>query len=417
MSIDTQLRTQLTSAVDDTTVPPGLARAVLAGGRSRRRRRTAGGLALVTAVVVGAAMLMPTHDEPSTQMDAADGGRVGNAAALRWARTLPDGARPEVPFFAYGRLWSGDASVGLPTSVNVAVGPWAVADGWVVLVGKSEQDLAWAVLSPEGGLRELPPETWADGLGMVRIDVSPDGRQVATGKWLVDLTDMTASELPHAPTATESGGYVTEVRPKAFTAQGLVYEAAPYTQGLGTTWLLRPDGSTARVGLPPDTHIPDNSPGDVAVAYDYTADESDTCVTSYRLTDDQWAEEGMGCLGKGLGEALSISPGGHWLITDDLPRVWDLQAGEFATVGVPREVVAVSREALVGGIVWESDDSFLIPIADRTMEGDDPSVDFDQFVEVVRCRLSTGACERSATVENRVVLEPMSSTAFRFPTS
>ena len=41
-------------------------------------------------------------------------------------------------------------------------------------------------------------------------------------------------------------------------------------------------------------------------------------------------------------------------------------------------------------------------------------VDFDQLVRVVRCRLSTAECELSDVVENRVVIDGMSSTEFRF---
>ena len=187
--------------------------------------------------------------------------------------------------------------------------------------------------------------------------------------------------------------------------------------GFGTAYLLRPDGSTVPVDLPRDAHVPDNSPGDVAVAYDYAADSSDTCITAYRLLDAQWAQDGSGCLGKSLGEALSISPDGRWLITDDLPRVWDLQAGEFATIDIPREVVTSQGDALVGGIVWETEDTFLLPVSDRSVEQDAPGQGFDQVVRVVRCTMSSGVCELAGQVENRVVLDGMSNTAFRFATS
>lgn len=315
-------------------------------------------------------------------------------------------------------LWSAGEWVTLPATVNQTVGPWAVSGGWIVAVGESEHDRAWAVLSPDGSLRNLPPETYERGLGMARFEVSPDGRQAATEGWLVDVVAMTATELPHAPATQDDGDYVNAIRPKSFTEQGLVYEAGPYTAGVATTYLLRPDGSTVRADLPDDTHIPDASPGDIAVDFDYAADNSDTCVTSHRLVDGQWIEDGTGCMGKSLGEAHSISPDGRWLITDDLPRVWDLQAGRFAMIDIPREVVTKRGLGLVGGIVWETDDSFLLPVADRIGAEGGTTWDFDQFVQVVRCTMSTGACERAGVdVENRVVGDVMASTEFRFAAS
>ena len=118
-------------------------------------------------------------------------------------------------------------------------------------------------------------------------------------------------------------------------------------------------------------------------------------------------------MGKSLDEALSISPDGRWLITDDLPRVWDLELGDFATVDMPREVVTSRGDALVGGIVWETADTFLPPVPDRTSEGM-VAPDFDQFVRVVRCTMSSGACELAATVEIRVVVDGMSGTECGF---
>ncbi len=416
MTLDTQIRAQLTTAVADTTVPPGLVHAAMAGGRRRRRTRLAGGLVLAGAAVVVGGLLLPGTGPTARDGQVADGGRAALAdpVAFDWAGSLPEGREPLLPYFAYGRLWSGGESVALPAGVNAAVGPWAVEGGWIVMVGADEGDAAWAMLSPDGGLRDLPAETYQGGLGMARFVVSPDGRQVATEKWLVDIGTMTATELPHSPASPDDGGYVTQVRPKGFTTQGLVYEAAPYDEGIGSTYLMRPDGSTVLVGLPDDTHIPDGSPGDVAVDYDYAADDSDTCVTSHRLVEAQWVEDGTGCMGKSLGEALSISPDGRWLVTDDLPRVWDLQAGEFATVDMPREVVTSRGVGLVGDIVWETADTVLVPVPDRTSVGLTGPVDFDQLVRVVRCRLSTAECELSDVVENRVVVDGMSSTDFRF---
>lgn len=416
MTIDSGIRDRLHAAVDDTTAPAAFAQTVMKRGRARRRRRAAVAGVLAAAALAGGALLAPILGQPTGPPSIANGGAVADPVAVEWAGSLPEGADPALPYFAYGKLWSEGRSVTLPASVNATVGPWAVEGGWIVMLGQSERDLAWALLSSDGGLRNLPAETYENGLGMARFEVSPDGRQAATEKWLVDVVAMTASELPHAPAGRNEDGHVTEVRPKGFTEQGLVYEAAPYSEGMGTTYLLRSSGSTVRVDLPDATHIPDNSPGDIAVGFDH-ADPTDTCITSHRLVGTQWVEDGNGCVGKPLGEAGSISPDGRWLVTDDLPLVWDLQAGDFVGVDLPRRVVTSRGDALVGGVVWETDDSFLISVADRTTGEGEASADFDQFVHVVRCRMSTGACELADFVENRVVAEVMASTEFRFATS
>jgi hypothetical protein len=76
------------------------------------------------------------------------------------------------------------------------------------------------------------------------------------------------------------------------------------------------------------------------------------------------------------------------------------------------------EKAHVACAVWESDDSFLIPVADRSAEEGGQWSDYDESVQVVRCDVSIVTCERAVdVVQNRVVLESMSSTAFRFATS
>lgn len=414
MSIDSEIRDRLHSVVDDTTTPPAFAVTVLRRGRARRRRRTAMAGVVTAAALVGGVLLTPMLGHPADRPAIAGGGVMTDPAAVEWAGSLPEGADPALPYFAYGKLWSEGRGVTLPASVTVAVGPWAVEGGWIVMRGESERDLAWALLSPDGRLTNLPAETYENGLGAARFDVSPDGRQAATDRWLVDVVAMTATELPHAPDVRGQGGYLNSVRPRGFTEEGLVYEAAPYSDGMGTTYLLRSNGSAVRVDLPVGTEIHDNSPGDIAVGFD--DDTADTCITSHRLVGTRWVEDGHGCVGEAVGQTGAISPDGRWLITDDLPRVWDLQAGDFAEVDLPRAVAVTRGNALVGGVVWETDDTFLISFADRTSEGE-VSPDFDQFVHVVRCQMSTGACELADVVENRVVNDVMSSSEFSFPTS
>lgn len=410
MTLDTQLRTRLTYAVDDTTVPPGLARAALTGGRRRRRRRRAAGVvALVTAAVVGGALLLPNGGPSAREAQVADEG-VTSMVALTWARSLPQGPAPSVPFYGAGGLWSDGAAHPVPESVNLAYPPRTVAGGWLVLLGKDESRLALAVLSADGSLRDLPAETFVEGFGDARVEVSADGRRVAYGTWIVDVETMQVTPVPHQPESSEADGYITAVRMIGFTDDGLVYEGAPFEQGLGATWLLHDDGTSVRVDPPGTSHIRDGNPADVALDFDYAADNSDTCTAAYVLRDDAWVEDGYGCMGHYLGEALTVSPDRQWLITDDLPEVWNLQDGAWSTVEMPEGVGKAQMDAQMGGGVWETADSFLLPVADRWSGPTSPEPSFEQQVQVVRCTMSTGACERAGDEQDITVTSTMWGT-------
>ena len=417
MTLDTQLRTRLTTAVDDTAVPPGLALAALSGGRRRRRRRTAAGIALATVAVVGGAMLLPGGGPLATDTEVADGDIARSTAALDWARSLPEGAAPALPFFGPGGLWSEGRQYDVPAEVNRAYPPRTVSGGWLVLLGQDESRLALAVLSPDGTLRDLPADTFVEGFGDARVEVSADGRRVAYGVWVVDVESLQVTEVPHQPQSDETDGYYTPLRMVGFTDQGLVYQGAPFDQGFGTTWLLRDDGTTVQVEPPARSHISDGAPADTALSFAYAADDSDTCTTSYALRDGVWGDGGYGCMGRYLGEALTTSPDGRWLVTDDLPEVWDLEGGTWRTVEMPREVGRSQMAAQMGGVVWESDDSFLLPVADRWSGPTSPEAAFDQQVQVVRCTMSTGTCERAGDEQDVTVTTSMwGTTELRFAT-
>ena len=395
MTLDTQLRRDLVAAVADTTAPPGLARAALSGGRRRRRRRTTGALALVVGVVAGGVTLLPDGGPQAVDGRVADGGggKDMRAAGLAWARSLPQGKAPALPFFGEGdALWSNGRAHDVPAEVNRSMAPREVDGGWLVFLGEDYDTMRLAVLGADGRLRSLPPGP--GGLGNPdAVAVSADGSRVAYDSLLVDLATMDTTELPHAPGQETQDGYYTEVRVVGFTDRGLVYEASPYEQGLGTSWLLRDDGTT--VPLDPPGHLSDDSPADSVIELDYAEDGSDTCVTSYVLEGASWSLAGEGCMGQYLGEALTTSPDHQWLITDDLPRVWNLADGEWDRVDMPEGIGPEQMMAQGGGAVWESDDTFLLPIADRWMGPTSPEPTFDQVVQVVRCSLATGSCERA----------------------
>lgn len=400
MTIDSQIRDRLHSAVDATTAPPAFAQTVMKRGRARRRRRYAA-VTIVAAIAVtsGAALLSPDA-QVARDGEVASGTHDG-AAAMTWARSLPEGPVPELPFFGEGGLHVGDQVLPLPASVNESIAPRPVAGGWLVLLGQGESDLAWAVLSADGSVRNLPAVTYENGLGDTRVAVSDDGRRVALGSWVVDLQTMELTDLPHAPERETTDGYYAQVRVVRFTDQGLVYEGAPYEEGLGTTYLLADDGTTTQIDPPGNSHISDGSPADLAIEYDYAADNSDTCVITYALQSGAWVEQGTGCMGRYLGEALAVSGDGRWLLTDDLPEVWDLSEGRFASVDVPEEQVKDWGDNWFGAAVWENDDSFLIPVTDPWEFGGTGA--YDQVVQVVRCTMSTGACERAGDEQELVI--------------
>ena len=66
-------------------------------------------------------------------------GSETSMVALKWARSLPQGSAPSVPFYGAGGLWSDGASAPVPDSVNLAYPPRTVAGGWLVLVGRDER--------------------------------------------------------------------------------------------------------------------------------------------------------------------------------------------------------------------------------------------------------------------------------------
>ncbi len=408
-----QLRSRLTSAVDDTTVPAGLAHAALAGGRSRRRRRTAGGLALATAAVVGGVLLLPHGGSTARDAQVAGGGTATSEVAWEWARSLPQGSDPTLPFFGEGgALWSDGQRHDVPASVNRTMPPREVAGGWLVFIGAEERDFGVAVLSADGTLRRLPSQTsWGEGLFDARPVVSADGRRAALGEWVVDVVTMQVRPVPHQPPSSQADGFSTTVRMIGFTRAGLVYEGAPFSEGLGTTWLLRDDGTTVQVDPPRQAHIPERSPADVALAFDYSDDSSDTCTTSYALQAASWVEDGNGCMGRSLGEALAVSPDHQWLITDDLPEVWNLEAGAFDRVDMPAE----AARSQIGGVVWERGDSFLLPVSDRWDDTVPIGESYDHAVQVVRCTMSTGTCERAGSEQDiRVTTTMWGTTELRF---
>lgn len=403
---DALLGRRMRAAVDDVHPAPSYAGTVLRAGRARRRRRQGVVAAFVAVVMVGsgAALLgpgaLPGADGPGV---AEDGGAGPDAAALAWARDLPEGPAAGLPFFGGGGLRDGDHVVALPDEVSRSGHPQRVQGGWVVVLGASMAALEPAVLSPDGSLRRLPPYPFTGDSMDPTVLVSPDGGRVAYGDRVVDLASGDLTTIPHdrAHDPDAHPDDVTVVDLVAWGDEGLVYRGSPSRKGWGTTWLLRDDGSTTRL-LPADDprSVEGGGVADVVLELDYSR-KGDTCSTASRLEGTDWVEQPTHCMGRHLGEALDLSPDGRLLLTDDLPEVWDLEKGEWTEVDLPRDIVEGWGEGWMSMAGWESPDTLLLPVADR-WPGWEPVVEpFDQHLQVVRCRMSTGECERAG--EEQVV--------------
>lgn len=347
-----------------------------------------------SAALLRMARLLTAGDQHAAEV--ASGASADLVDGLEWARSLPQGDAPALPLFGEGGLWSdGQMHDTLGEEVSYGYPPREVEGGWLVVTGQDEQRLGLTIMATDGSMRELPGGSFAAGVVDTRSTaVSADGRRIAYRDLVVDLDTMDLTELPHRPTGeVGADNYGTEIRIIGFTYDGLVYEGAPFEGGIGTTWLLRDDGTTTEVEPPQGSHISQGSPADVALRYDHSTD--DTCMTTYRLRDTTWEEWRSDCMGQQLGEALAVSPEAEWLLTDDLPRVWNIADGTWDSLDMPAGVGHAQMEAQRGGAVWESDDTFLLPFADRWTGPTTPEPEFVQHVQVVRCSLSTLSCERA----------------------
>lgn len=374
MTIDSQIRDRLRAAVDDTTAPPAFAVSVLQRGRARRRRRyAAAGIAAVVAATAGA-VLLPQAAPVAREGKAASTGR--DEAALAWARSLPAGPAAKLPYFGEGGVRDGDTVVPIPDDVNRWYVPRAVDGGWVVVLGTRNGGIDPAVLSADGNLRPLP--AYNDDHYGTSVVVSPDGSQVAYGDLVVDVASGEATRLPDDAT-----------RPVAWSQEGLVFQSDGVK---GSPRLLLPNGTSVTMSMPAGASFDDSGPADLLVGYVHEA--ADTCTTTWSMVDRMWVERPAHCMGRALGELVDASPDGRWLLTDDLPEVWDLQAGVFATIDVPSAVAEQGSWLGLGG--WESDDTFVMPFFDQWVHDElVPEGGFEQRMQIVRCTMSTGECERA----------------------
>ena len=62
---------------------------------------------------------------------------------------------------------------------------------------------------------------------------------------------------------------------------------------------------------------------------------------------------------------------------------------------MPAQVGKAQMDAQMGGVVWEDADSLLLPVSDQWDNTVPIGQSYVHTVQVVRCTMSTGACERA----------------------
>lgn len=417
--IEDYLRTEMRAATRGLDGGPRLTFAALSRGRRRRRRR----IGLVAAGTCGAVVLglaaAPTVASLGDRSAAPASGDRADTRVLEWARELPKGGPAGLPYYASGQLRDGSTTVDVPAEVNRSVPARRVDGGWVVVINDPHPDLTPAVLSRDGELSPLPthrPQSTDEmQAASATVVTAPDGDQVAYGDQVVELSTGNVFELPHDPAdaADTDSEYSNTLQLVGWSDEGLVYTGSPQVDGLGTEWLWRPGQEEAVRLSEPTMDAPQSLAGSStgwSLGIRYTDDEKDTCTTTRRLTAEGWSEQGAEqCMGQYLGEALDVSPDGRWLLTDDLPRVWNLRDGEWATIDdLPAAMIRDAGEAWMSDIGWEDDEHVLFTASTRPASTD-TGTDGDPIRFrgiVVRCSVTSGQCERAGE-EYTYRLDPM----------
>lgn len=412
--IEDYLHTEMRAATRNIEVDPQLVFTALSHGRRRRRARlglaAAGSVAAVTAIGVALPGLLGLGSQTLTPH------ARGGGEALQWASRLPQGEHAKLPHFASGELHDGRTTVAVPDDVNTSVPARRVDGGWVVVTGEIYPDLTPAVLAPDGTLSPLP--TYRPGSEDARQTVtgtvlaSPDGDFVAYGDQVLEIATGEVTEIPHDPADAPDTDpeYANTLGLTGWSEEGLVYTGAPQREGFGTEWLWEPGREPVRLSGP-DEGAPRSMGGSAtgwSLGIRYTDQETDTCTTMHRLEAGSWSQVGdEQCMGQYLGEALDVSPDGRWLLTDDLPRVWNLRDGEWAAIEeLPGDLIRDSGEYWMGDIGWEDREHVLFNATEwpDTFGADGP-VRLRSIV--VRCSVTSGECERAGE-EHTLTLDPMS---------
>lgn len=307
---------------------------------------------LLRALVVGVTLLGLTACDddppdaappPPTPTSTPTSSPVNLAA---WVESLPAGKAPDVPF-AVGmslQLPSGEIVPIDGTSVEI-VG--VTPRGTMLLVERDDPafDTDYVWVRPDGA-RSVLPDTLSHGHGVQDAVVSPDGRWFARGDSVVDLRDgSVVATIPGAATVL-----------RGWVGGGVVYDDRR------TTYVWQP--GTAPFALDEGTWFPNRT--DVGLV---RRGRCRAVVHVYPATDytEEW---GTQC---GQPTALTVSPGGEWILDRDLRLVDAAQEKARPIAGGP------VRPSAPATAYWESRNDVLIALP----------------TGVVRCDALGRTCERA----------------------
>lgn len=348
--------------------------------RRRRRQRTLVAVAGLTAVVVlfsGSMLSGILLDSEVSENDVASGLSAGPTESssqdpaeeitsssrhepLAWARRLPLGPPPSLPFEIGGIVYDGDARVQIPADGGGLEG--RVEGGWLVLEEHDNDGRFWSqygILRPSGALEPLPvPPTW--NRGAYPAAVSPDGTLVAYRGLVADVRTLQIVDQMPAEASYVYG----------WSSVGVVYG----TDGpSGQQMLWRPEGSPARLTSPVSAVYPNT---DLAITRQFDCGGVSEVAQSGSVQPVL-----QGC---GDNRPVSLSEDGSHVLFHFGEAENMLSGDHFPNPGVPTEVLNAGWQP-----VWEDNDDFLFVV-----EGEGQVVGRHTAV-IVRCSVRSSECEQA----------------------
>ena len=279
-----------------------------------------------------------------------------------WSRALPRGENAQLAYDNNGEIHTPKGNVPLPNGEGVAFA--AVSEGWLVSlhagISYTVAQAHFGLLRRDGSFVELPMPQRAH----LTLAVSPDGKQYLTEN---DVRNATTGEVESRIPA------VAVKQSVRWTNQGL-------------TFLGKGDRPWVWIGSGRPQPLPVKPWGIRTDGWLFKA--SKTCSTAYQLKQDGTMTDRYRLCGDTRGALIdSASPSGEYGITRDL-RVLSLPSGvELTTLEQP------GPGWIAYPMMWESDDSIVL-----WTSGPDGRDQQTGTSLLLRCRVSSGSCERASPV-------------------
>lgn len=357
--------------------------------QARRRRRSLGAVAGLTtvALALSGAMLSgvlphsglsrndvashPSTQRPenSAQTSVREPTSSSSDEPLRWARGLPSGPPPTLPFEIGNTVFDVDQRTRIPADGGGLVG--RVEGGWLVLEEHGSKGRFWSrygILRPSGSLDPLPvPDAWNSNL--YPAAVSPDGQLVAYQGLVADVRAFeVVGQLP------VEADYVF-----GWSPVGIVYETKG-PSGQQELWQLGSDPVqlTKSVGL-------------ISREHTLSINRDGACGGVYEVARSGSVEPVLeGCAGD---RPVSVSENGIRVLLHS-GEVVDISTNErFESADIPTKIL----EAGFGWQpVWEGNDAFLFVVeGEFKRHPHENDVVGQHTAIVVRCLVSRNDCEQA----------------------